>query len=54
MIPAERKHNGSDQWSADGIAKWAWRTLRPAATAIGRPDLTPYTLRHCVGISRAF
>ena len=47
VIPAERTHDGSDgEWSANGFAKWARRVLTPAADAVGRPDLTPYVLRH--------
>ena len=44
MIPSER--GGVLQWSPNGFEKWRQRVLKPAAKAVGRPDVTPYHLRH--------
>jgi integrase len=49
VIPGERETDSTEdprQWSAGGFTQWAGRVLRPAATKLGRPDLTPYHLRH--------
>jgi integrase len=46
VVSAERDHDGSRQWSANGFEKWQQRVLKPVAAKIGRPELTAYHLRH--------
>ena len=47
VLPAQHECDGSGgAWSEVGFRLWARRVLKPAAEAVGRPDVTPYHLRH--------
>lgn len=35
-----------EPWTREAYKSWVRRTFKPAAQAAGRPDATPYTLRH--------